>query len=447
MKRTVEEKFISLDYSKKYENQGENCIEIEKKNFKNFPQELSGVFIAIKKTSSTKEGGVVPAIIYANQKEIKIFSSNSKKGSIKFYPNAKYLPEDCENDLTTAFERLGMESFFEIKNNNFTFSKELFMASTLTESLNESLPKEINARYSFLGNLFLAEIAKRGCLGKKDFSAASKHYGDSCWISIQGLEPETEEMAIGCYFNGLERLRGFEQLYGKRGTKNSPYKKNVVEALSMLELAKDWKYKKNGLLFKLGYSKKEIQDAYEECKKAIKEKYPNAEYIAVFAGKYIVALGENSNQVMNFLNDDEVRRYVTENADQTYGDLDHSVKFVLNTKTWETIYGDSGSGEAEKEEKDNAEDLECHGDHWDSISDTSTSEFINLFRKAIEKGTLYGDNKTSYKIEELDSNSGMVFMFEYKEKKIFSCGNTQHSMFRGRQQYSCFRLSSFKRWQ
>ena len=88
---------------------------------------------------------------------------------------------------------------------------------------------------------------RRGLYVEKDFAKASKHYGDSCWISIQGYEPENDEMVIATYFNGLERL-------GKMP--GGEYSKNVVEALALLELAENWKFSDESLLEKLGISKK-----------------------------------------------------------------------------------------------------------------------------------------------------------------------------------------------
>ena len=88
------------------------------------------------------------------------------------------------------------------------------------------------------------------------------------------------------------------------------------------------------------FQKKDIKSAYEECKTEIKKLYPDAKYIAVIAGKYIIAKDEKYNQIMDFEDDLEAREYVQKHYDDSNGGAEESVKFVLNTETWETIYAE-----------------------------------------------------------------------------------------------------------
>ncbi len=75
-------------------------------------------------------------------------------------------------------------------------------------------------------------------------------------------------MVIASYWNGLERLGKFA---GSQELFDSEYPKNLVEALSMIELVRDWKFNDESLLEKLGLPMEEINKNYEECKKEIKK--------------------------------------------------------------------------------------------------------------------------------------------------------------------------------
>ena len=78
-------------------------------------------------------------------------------------------------------------------------------------------------------------------------------------------------------------------------------------------------------------------DAYEECKSEIQKIYPSAKYIVVNTGKYVIAKSENDNQIMSFEDDLEARKFVSKHHDPD-GSAEYSVKFILNTETWETLY-------------------------------------------------------------------------------------------------------------
>ena len=112
----------------------------------------------------------------------------------------------------------------------------------------------------------------------------------------------------------------------------------VVEAFSMFELVRDWKFEDESLLAKLGINIEEIDKKMEECKAEIQKLYPAAKYIAVNAGKYIIAKAEKFNQVMDFADDAEAREYLIKHHDETNGGAEESVKFVLNTQTWKCVF-------------------------------------------------------------------------------------------------------------
>lgn len=238
------------------------------------------------------------------------------------------LEESVKYGNTFSLEHLGKYYFFgEYVKQDLEKAYKFFNEAIDAEKYSDI--ENVDLCYPFVANLFLGEMYRRGMYVKSDIKKASKYYGDSCWISIQGYEPESDEMVISSYFYGLERLGKIE---------GGIYKKNVVEALSILELAVDWEFSDEELLSKLGISKFDIQKTYEECKSEIEKIYPNAKYIVVNAGKYVIAKGEKDNQVMEFEDDIEAKEYVADNCDKSNGNDKKSVKFVLNTETWETLY-------------------------------------------------------------------------------------------------------------
>lgn len=236
------------------------------------------------------------------------------------------LEKASELGNTFAMEHLGKYYFFgEHVEQNYEKAYEYF--SKATEQDME--PQEnVSICYPFVAHLFLGEMYRRGLYVEADIKKSSKHYGDACWISIEGYEPESDEMVIATYWHALERL-------GK--ISGGEYQKNIVEALALLELTTDWEFSEENLLKKLELSKQMFIDAYEECKSEIKKLYPSAKYIVVNTGKYVIAKSEKDNQIMNFEDDLEARKFVSKHHDPN-GSAEKSVKFVLNTETWETLY-------------------------------------------------------------------------------------------------------------
>ena len=243
---------------------------------------------------------------------------------------AKALPlleKAAEFKNTFALEHLGKYYYFgEHINQDYKKAYELFSIAAREE---QSEIPHVSVVYPFVAHLFLAEMYRKGIYVERDFEKASKHYGDCCWLSIQEGCPESDEMIIATYWNGLERLGKFN---------GGKYKKNVVEALSLLELPIDWDFTDESILEKFELTKNDFLTAYEECKSEIKKNYPSAKYIAVNAGKYIIAKEEKYNQIMEFEDDIEAREYAQKHRDESNGSADVSVKFVLNTETWETLY-------------------------------------------------------------------------------------------------------------
>ena len=237
------------------------------------------------------------------------------------------LEKAAEFKNTLAMEHLGRYYYFgEYVKQNYKRAYDLF---SIAAEEKESELEHVSVVYPFVAHLFLAEMYRNGIYVEKDLKKASKHYGDCCWLSIQIGCPESDEMIIATYWNGLERLGKLSE---------GEYKKNVVEALSLLELPVDWDFADESIIEKLGLSKQDFINAYEDCKIEIKKLYPTAKYIAVNAGKYIIAKEEKYNQVMDFEDDIEAREYAAKHRDSTNGHAEESVKFVLNTETWETLY-------------------------------------------------------------------------------------------------------------
>lgn len=237
------------------------------------------------------------------------------------------LEKAAEFKNTLALEHLGKYFYFgEYVKQDYKRAYDLFSIAAKEE---DSDIEHVSVVYPFVAHLFLAEMYRNGIYVEKDLKKASKHYGDCCWLSIQFGAPESDEMIIATYWNGLERLGRFPE---------GEYKKNVVEALSLLELPVDWDFADESILEKLGLSKQDFLNAYENSKDEIKKLYPTAKYIAVNAGKYVIAKGEADNQVFEFEDDLAAREYANKHRDTTNGSADESVKFVLNTETWETLY-------------------------------------------------------------------------------------------------------------
>ncbi len=228
---------------------------------------------------------------------------------------------------TFALEHLGKYYYFG-EHVSQDYEKAFYLFSIAIKEENSDM-ENVSVCYPFVANLFLGEMYRKGIYVKKDMKLASKYYGDCCWLSIQNGYPESDEMIIATYWNGLERLGKFE---------GGEYKKNIVEALSLLELPIDWDFADESIIEKFELTKQDFIDAYEECKLEIKKLYPTAKYIVVNAGEYIIAKEEKFNQVMDFEDDFEAREYVNDHYDKTNGHAKESVKFVLNTETWETIY-------------------------------------------------------------------------------------------------------------
>ena len=227
---------------------------------------------------------------------------------------------------TFAMEHLGRYYFFgEHVEQNYEKAYEYF-----SKAINQDMEPQENVSicYPFVAHLFLGEMYRRGLYVKADIKKASKHYGDACWISIEGYEPESDEMVIATYWHALERM-------GK--ISGGEYQKNIVEALALLELTIDWEFSEENLLKKFDLTRQLFIDAYEECKSEIQKIYPSAKYIVVNTGKYVIAKSENDNQIMSFEDDLEARKFVSKHHDPD-GSAEHSVKFILNTETWETLY-------------------------------------------------------------------------------------------------------------
>lgn len=244
--------------------------------------------------------------------------------------------ESCKFGNTFSLEHLGKYYFFgDYVKKDYQRAYKLFSEALNYEKY--SGIENVIACYPFVAYFFLGEMYRRGLYVKKNLLKASRDYADACWICIQGFEGESDEMVVASYWNGLERLGKFAD---SQELLDSEYPKNVVEALSMIECVRDWKFNDESLLEKLGLSMEEINKNYEECKVEIKKLYPKAKYIAVNAAKYIIAEAEEFNQVMDFKNDSEAKEYLAEHHDETNGGAEESVKFILNTQSWECLFAE-----------------------------------------------------------------------------------------------------------
>lgn len=66
---------------------------------------------------------------------------------------------------------------------------------------------------------------------------------------------------------------------------------------------------------------------------------------------------------------------------------------------------------SETDEKDSTE-YQCHGDHWDCVLQNPNEEFAPLISKSIEKGSLYAESESDYKLDEKPLH-GKVAILEY----------------------------------
>ena len=241
--------------------------------------------------------------------------------------------KSCKYGNTRSQEHLGKYYFFgDYVKQDYKKAYKLFCDALNYEE--NSGKENVVACYPFAAYFFLGEMYRHGLFVEKDLVQASKHYADACWICIQGYEGESDEMIVASYWNGIERMGKFMECE----IPGTEYPKNVVEAFSMFELVRDWKFEDESLLSKLGINIEEIDKKMEECKAEIQKLYPAAKYIAVNAGKYIIAKAEKFNQVMDFADDAEAREYLIKHHDETNGGAEESVKFVLNTQTWKCVF-------------------------------------------------------------------------------------------------------------